>query len=303
MVNKDRFGFLNCKWTIEFKGGIVSPIPEFDEVAAQVHKYTNQNGFLYPPMEQRMVLDLRTQEPIEEVPKTERPALPHPVPASHELSLSTPGTTEELRKGSGAFVIHLLAYLFGTRLQFHDWQFDGRVSIQSTHKITFTKATAEDFLSHCYQTWQGWAEKEQKLLTNVLYMHSRAPSCEWDWERFMIEYMVLDGCWRLAKLWPGDKDKVKHADRICILCKEFKIPFEDQLVKKIVKLRNDLLHETLWDGSQPGTTVSEDAFQQPDNLRRLNQRIIPALLGYKTPYVKTGWCSFSTCRFDQPLRR
>jgi len=295
-AKRDRFGFLNCKWTIEFKGGTVSPVPEFDEIAVQVHKHTNQDGFLYPSLTRWI------KESGEEIPGTERPELLYQVPASHELSLSTSCTTEELRIGSGAFVIHLLAYLFGTRLQFHDWWFDGRIPIQlKTHKITFTKATAEDFLSHCYQTWQGfWAEKEQKLLTNVLYMHSRAPSYEWDWERFMIEYMVLDGCWRLAKLWSGNKDRVKHADRICILCKEFKIPFEDQLVKKIVKLRNDLFHQTLWDGSQPGTTVSEDAFRQPDNLRRLNQRLIPALLGYKTPYVKTGWCSLSTCRFDQP---
>lgn len=291
-----RFGFLNCKWTIEFKGGTVSPIPEFDEVAAWVHKYTNEDGFLYPPLTQRVRWNPKTKKSYKKIPRTKRPALLRRLPASHELCLSTSSTIEDIRKGSGAFVIHLLAYLFGTRLQFHDWWFDGRVPIRLTDN--FTKATAENFLSHCYQTWLGWTKKQQRLITNLLYMYSRASLYEWGWERFTIEYMVLDGCWNLAKLRLGGK--VRHEDRICILCKEFQIPFEDQLVKNIVKLRNNLFHETLWDGSQPCTTVSSSAFQQPSNLHRLNQRLIPALLGYKTPYVKTAWWTLGAWWFDQP---
>lgn len=106
-----------------------------------------------------MVLDPRTQEPLEEIPKTERPAHLRPVLASHELRLSDLVIAEDLRKGPGAFIIYLLAYLFGTRLQFHDWLFDGRIPIRSTHNIHFTKATAENFLSHCYRAWLGWTKK------------------------------------------------------------------------------------------------------------------------------------------------
>ena len=297
MANQDRFGFLNRKWTIEFDGGTVSPIPEFDEIAAQVHKHTNEDGFLYPPLTQRVRWNPRTKKSYKKIPRTKRPALLHRLPASHELCLSTSSTIEDIRKGSGAFVIHLLAYLFGTRLQFHDWWFDGRVPIRLTDN--FTKATAENFLSHCYRTWLGWTKKQQWLITNLLYMHSRTPLYEWDWERFIIEYMVLDGCWKVAKSRYGVKDS-GHSYRIKTLCEAFDISYDADLVRKIVNLRNDLFHETLWDGSQPCTTVSEDAFRQPDNFRRLNQRLIPALLGYKTPYVKTAWWSLSACWFDQP---
>ncbi len=298
-AKQDRFGFLNCKWTIKFKGGIVSPIPEFDKVAQRMHKHTNQDGFFYPPLTWRAREDTKSKKGYRKIPRTKRPAPIYKLPASHDLCLYTPDPTEDIRHGSGAFVIQLLAYLFETRLQFYKWWFDGRVPIKVVRSIGFTKAALEDFLSHCYQTWQGWGNEEQKKwITNLLYMHTRAVSYEWDWERFIIEYMVLDGCWKLAEIQYGVKAK-GHSNRIKALCEAFDIPYNSDLVNKIVKLRNNLFHQTLWDDSQPGTTASSFAFQQPSNLHRLNQRLIPALLGYKTPYVKTDWWSLSPCWFEQ----
>lgn len=283
------FGFLPCKNTIEFERGRVSPVSNYTEVAGWVDKYTNADGFLYPPLVRR------TTESGGEVPNTERPAHLHRLPASHDLKLLSSCATGDLRRDSAAFIIHLLAYLFGVRLQFHDWWCDGRVPIRSTHNVTFTKNTVEDFLSHSFQTWLKWSEPERQWLTNILFMLSRAPSYEWDWERFMIEYMVLDGCFKLS----GACAK-KHTERIETLCNKFGIPLDNSLVNNIVALRNDLFHETLWEKSQPCTGVSSEAFLQAYNLRRLNQRLIPVLLGYKTPYVQTNWWTLGSCSFDKP---
>ena len=297
----DRFGFLNWRRTIEFDGGSVAPVPDFDEAAAWVDSHTNHDGFLYPGMSQQVVLDPKTNEIVDEVPRTKRPALLHHIWASHTLTLADLGTTEELRRGIGAVVIHLLGYLFGIRLQFWDWWFDGRVSIrlQATHNIAFFEATVRDFLSHCCRSWRGWVEEERWLITNLLFMHCRAPSYEWDWERFTIEYMVLDGCWRLAELRHG-VHAPRHGDRINILCQKFGIPSDSSLIENIVRLRNGLFHEALWDGSQPCTGVGGSTFLQAYNLRRLNQRLIPALLEYKTPYVQTRWWLIDTFGFDPP---
>ena len=297
---KDRFGFLPCDWIFDFDGGTISPIPEIYKVRKRVEKYTNEDGFLYPPLSHRVQLEPRTNKILRKIPGTERPAHLHRVPPSHELRLRVSGTTEELRKGPGAFVIHLLAYLFGMRLQFHDWWFDSRVPIRmgQTHNIHPNKATAEDFLSHCYRVWQGWLPNEQKLITNVLFMHSRAPSYEWDWERFAIEYMVLDGCWKLAELRYGITGK-NHSQRIRRLCQRFGIPYDKKHVKKLITLRNNLFHETLWDGSQPCTAVSPEVVLQPHNLRQLNQRLIPALFGYKNAYVNSIWWSRGAHLFDK----
>ena len=71
------------------------------------------------------------------------------------------------------------------------------------------------------------------------------------------------------------------------------------LPKKICDLRNELFHETLWDGSQPCTAVNTDAFMCAYHLRRFNQRLIPALLGYNNEYVKTEWWSLSSFLFGE----
>jgi len=240
----DFFGYLPYKSNIEFNEGRITPVKEFDKVSKWVDNYVNQDGFIYPPIERQMKLDITTMKYLGEIPKSERPALLQRIPPSHELCLYSLDENKNIREGAGAFIIHLLAYLFGVRLQFYDWWFDGRVPIKSTHNICFSEKTVEKFLYHCYQIWSSWSEENQKRIINVLYMHSRAPSYEWDWERFMIEYMVLDGCWKLAELVYKLTGK-KHKGRINILCQKFDIPLNETLISDIVQLRNDLFHETL----------------------------------------------------------
>jgi hypothetical protein len=63
----------------------------------------------------------------------------------------------------------------------------------------------------------------------------------------------------------------------------------NQSIEEIVRLRNDLFHESLWDKGQPCSVASSTGFQQEFNLRHINQRIIPALLGYNTNYINTPW--------------
>jgi len=312
-MKRDYFGFLPYRWTIEFDGGKVSPIPGFEEHAVWVDKYTNEDGFLYPPIEQRVEVDPITMKPLQYIPKTEKPAHLHKILPSHELCLYQSGTEEDVRKGSGSFIIHLLAYLFGVRLQFYDWWLDGRLPIKErarTHSIRFTEKTAEEFLSHCYKTWRNWNEKEQSLITNLLFMHTRSPSYGWDWERFTIEYMVFDGCRRLAESLNLIQRKQRKKKRprntgelIKTLCDSFSIPCDDDLACKIVSLRNELFHRTLWDGSQPCTAVSSLAFMSHLHLRQLNQRLFPALFGYKTHYVQTKWWIHGKFEFDQPKNK
>src|SRR5215470_6750189 len=123
-----RFGFLPVDWEIEFGVGKIVPIPEFLDVAKAVEKLRNQDGFLYPPM----VKAVRTNpdgKGARTVPKTRRPALLHPVPPSHDLFISPANAELDIRNGSAGFLIHFLAFLFRTRLQFADWFFDGRIPI------------------------------------------------------------------------------------------------------------------------------------------------------------------------------
>lgn len=306
MEQRDLFGFLPCKWDIKFDGGLVAPVAHCDEVEKFVLDNTNEDGFMYQPLSRIFRVNPATMEKIEEIPKTERPALLHRLPASHELLLyDGPQTVEAFRKGPGGFIIHLLAYILGTRLQFYDWWFDGRIPIESTHNIFITKPTIEDFLSHSYNTWKKCDDNLKRLFINVLYIHSKSSSYEWEWERFAIEYMVFDCCFKLAndlRILKSDNRRISHSKRIESICNEFKIPYEQELVKDIIKLRNAMFHEALWDCSNPCLSSKFSKYNQlyADHLRRLNKRIIPYLLGYRTPYINTGWWFLGKFSFDKP---
>ena len=84
----DRFGFLPCDWTFKFDGGEISPIQELTKVRKRVEKLTNPDGFLYAPHSYRVTLNPRTQKRSRKMPGSDRPALLHPVPPSHQLYLT-----------------------------------------------------------------------------------------------------------------------------------------------------------------------------------------------------------------------
>ncbi len=114
----------------------------------------------------------------------------------------------------------------------------------------------------------------------------------------MIEYMILDACHKLSVKLHSIKDG-GHGKRINILCQKFGIPLGSALTDKIVKLRNDLFHEMLWDNSEPCSGASSDTFMLSFHLRKLNQRLIPALLHYRNSYVQTVWWCLGSSNFDR----
>ena len=169
--------------------------------------------------------------------------------------------------------------------------------INSTHNIRFTHSVIENFISHSYNTWKSWSENDRKVFTNILYMYSRAPAYEWDWEKFLFEYIVFDAIFSLSeKLHRCSANS--HKARFKSVCDKFGIQFNERLINKIYKLRNELFHYSLWGGGQL-CTADNNAFMQPYNLRRFNARLLPALLDYRTPFIHSGWWCLGTSSFDK----
>lgn len=298
MAISDLFGFLDYSTRIDFDGGYIVPSDVFNNACKWVNKYKNKDGFVYPPLERRVKYDILEGKAGKRIPNTERPALLHKMPPSHVLSLDVNVTNNNsLRKADSGFIMHLLSYIFGTRIQFHDWWIDGRVPVKPTHNIHFIHSVIEDFISHSYKTWKSWHDKERNFFTNILYMYSRAPSYEWDWERFLFEYIVFDAAFYLsAKMYRCKANS--HKAQFKSGCDKFGIPFNGNLIDEIYKLRNGLFHYALWGGGQP-CTADNNSFMQPYNLRRFNARLLPALLGYKTPFIQTEWWHLGTYSFDK----
>ncbi len=128
-----------------------------------------------------------------------------------------------------------------------------------------------------------------------MFLHNRVSVYEWDWEQFLSEYQVLDAFFAVARDEFGVTAR-DHPDRIKALsnrCGLYSIP---SLVRRIVDLRTDLVHEALWGGQMPGTAPKTDLVEI--RLRQLNQRIGIALLGINTDYISTSWKSLSSCAFS-----
>lgn len=299
----DSIGYLPWTGILQFKGGSISPLGEYQEVAEWVNTHKHRDGFLYPPLMHSVRIPVEylgregfNEVELERIPNSERPAHLHKLPASHELSVQSPVHEHSPRWGDAAFLMHLAGYLFGVRLQFHDWWFDGRVPVQSTNNIHVSPSAASSFFSAAYATWRTLDTQNQKLATNILFMNSRTTVYEWDWEQFAVDYMVFDGCYRLASR-VHSIPRTNHPGRLMAMCSSFGIPTDQTRFAEIARLRNTLFHETLWDDGQPGTSGSSGAWYEAANLRRLNQRVIAALLGYSGNYISSNWWSLGMFSF------
>ncbi|MFO0700465.1 MAG: hypothetical protein U0236_14685 [Nitrospira sp.] len=276
-VNVGKFWFLPIDKTISFSGGAFSLVEDCNERLTAVRSATNADGYIYPP-------------------RTERPAHLHRLPASHRIQFEQVPIDNELRRNDGAFLMYLAGYLYGYRLQFDDWWFDGRVNMKKSHNMSVNDEKAADFFSKGYSVWKRWPVEIRRHFTNILYMNSRSDLYEWDWERFMIAYMVFDACYKQAKVM-GQVRKCLHEDRIEKMCGRYGLYCNSSLSGEIAKLRNALFHEALWDGGQPCSSGGPKSFYYTECLRRINHRLIPAILDYSTAYIGTHWDSMSPCQF------
>lgn len=288
----ERFGILRHRHAIEFGAGTITPLDDIEETLADIAKEMNPDGHCYPPTQVTVVQRWPEGEADEEVPRSRRPALVHPLPATHAVAVDSP-LENDFKRADGGFLIHLAAYLFGARVQFEDWDIDGRIPVKAeTHAVHVTPKQASSFFTIAYATWRSWPRESRQAFTTALYVHSKAPAYEWLWESFLVEYMAFDTLWKLS----GQPYK-RHRARIEQMCDRFGLFFDAAIAQEIVDLRNGLVHEGIWEGDTPGFRVTQHGWQCTRRIRMLNQRIIAASLGWTGEYVRASWIHSSQYRF------
>ncbi len=274
-MKEDNLGFLITQANLKFGEVEIIQHDTYVQSKEVLDKYIDQRGFCYPTESRDNLFKINP---------------------SHKVLIRSDKSIEELRFAETGFIMYLLGYLYGCRLQFHDWWFDSGLPMYSQHNVSLRKNDAEDFLGSSFEQWKRFSPEKQKALTNLLYMHVRNSSYFWDWERFMMEYIVFDGIWKIFDNGRSKK-RVPHKDRIKEILCAFSMFYDEKSIGKMVELRNGLLHESLWDGQQPGTAASREAFFAYIWIKKINQRLIPALLAYKTEYIKSNWTSIGTFSF------
>jgi len=297
-ISHDFFGFLPVNRLIEWNSGRAIPISGLGEIISEIQEEVNEDGFIYPPVTETYTTNLIDRDgksiPIEKArwtpkPDTKRPALLHKLPVSHKIEIDKFDDCESFRDKDGGFLLHFIGYLFGYRLQFIDWWHDGRIYMKGRRWAKLKHGVEFDFISRAYETWSGWNISEQTRFTNILYMHCRSDTYEWDWERFNINYMVFDACYKMTKEIKG-LSYCRHSDRFGVLFENYGLQEKEGEVQQIVSLRNDLLHETRWDGGQPCSS-EHNGYRQADNLKRISDRLILAIVGCNTAFIHSPWWS------------
>jgi hypothetical protein len=304
MDNKhvEKFGFLNLKAGFEFGSVIIEPLPHFEDANDYMVDNCHRDGFFYPPITHSVEGHYDTSKKKivygDEIPNTRRASQYYMIPASHQISIKNPVATD-LKMGDAGLLVHLLAFLYGTRVQFAEWSIDGRIprNIQgdiASEAVGFQNK-ANFFLSFTYNKWKGWSKECQLLYINILYMHSRSLSIETDWESFVSQYMVFDALYKLHESLGRDIIK-GHAARLIGMRKYYNLAeHSEPALSKICNARNKLFHEALWMDSTPGHKSSngEDFW-----LNRINARLIVAITGYDNDYVHFPWWTFGQKVFD-----
>lgn len=297
----DHFYYLPVPDHLEFEDGLIEPVPNLDQITAAVAKWTHPDGHVYPRMQKTMRQKPGWKRP-RKVPQSERPGLLHQLPTTHSLHLANPVLNQEqARYGPAGFLIHFLGFLYGFQCQFHDWWMDGRVSVRTgADHPPPTASRAGNIITRALRTWHSFAPRQRLVATNLLYLHSRTVVYEMEWECFQAEYQVLDAVFALARdtgqIPP--RPRIPHDQRIAALCNRFGIPLDGGILQTVVRLRNELLHEVLWDGRMPGEARSPESLLASEWVHRLVRRATFAALGLHGTYIRTPWWGFGTFVFD-----
>ncbi len=292
---RDLFGFIPEKLDFTFDGGGIKTICDPSEAVSWLKKYSNPEGFIYPPVVRSKNRGSDSNSDSREY--CEYPEILQRLPATHEIQLTNIEQNEEIRNSESGFIIHCLGFLFGWRCQFADWWFEGPVNSKKQNDYNIMPSSLGGFcLDKALQKWRSWPQRERIVCTNALFLHNRTQVYVWDWERFQAECQVLDAFFKIANRQYGVPGG-GHAIRIKKLCEYFDLYIDPTLVDEIVKLRNVLVHEALWGGQMP-CSAPQGTFHMPIWLHKFNQRLGLAILGIENEYIRTSWKSLSQCYFD-----
>jgi|AntRauTorckE6833_2_1112554.scaffolds.fasta_scaffold05360_2 hypothetical protein len=295
------FGFLQQPIKGDFLGIKILPLSDHQERLNWIEENINRDGFFYPPQQATYKVDPITNKNAEKIEKSEKPASIFKLLPSHKITVTNPTNDLNTTNSDDVLVINVLAYLFGTRLQFADWKFDARVPIKYTNDIVIMNSALFHFLEFVYDWWCDLTPINQLKYINILYVFTRTRSLQWKWEKFAHQYMVFDAIFNLHKELNSIQKNVSHRERFDILLDKYEMPNKEELVNQIYSTRNNLFHEAIWGENLFGFGPLDSNIQSlPLYLSALNSRLICSITDYKNEYSTSKWWTRQQFPFDRP---
>lgn len=302
----DSFGFFIDDFSLKVGSYIIEPVASHAAIVKKVLKQKNADGFFYPIQAGYKINPLTGK--LRKIPNSEKPAHLYTLPATHIIyEKNDQELSDDFRYNDGALLIRLLAVLYDCRAQFHDLKYDTRFPLKQAMIVTSTRDELELLLNDVFNVFSTWSDEKQMRYNNILYLHSRCPAYEGEWEQFIMEYIVTDSLWNLFEnlylktcLKARSKTcsihaKAVHKERIKIMCNCLDVHYDkDEVENRIVKFRNELFHEGFWGEATPGfPQKNSEPFYSNLNLRKINLRLILAIAGVRSDFTKKNWNTFS----------
>ena len=295
-----KFGFLNYPYKMNCDFFEIKPLKCYSKIQQKFHKKLNIDGFYYPKNTSKYKLSFYPKILPAKIKNSERPPLLYEVPLSHEITLLN--SIDINREGfiDTQLIINLLGFLFSTRLQIADWKLDGRIPISLNANFYSSDLTKSHFLFWVYQWWSILEKDQQLQFINIIYLHNRTISLEWWWEKFLYQYIIFDGLYKLHISITNSNQRISHRDRFKKMFDAYGLISNDELVNSLYKYRNKLFHEGLWDSSIIGYPIeNQDSLYFGEHLARINSRLICSITNYQNNYIKSCWWCMGNSILDK----
>ena len=283
-----RFGWwptLTALSTLDFS---IQPLHEDQSEFEHVRISTRTNdGWFYPPLKTTQSTSGQASNEVLVYAET------FSLPPTHRIEI-TPQSDANLAELSN-FLVILLGLLDGLQLQPEGWNHFYRTPIEIGKLVDFisTNKTKERVLTLGYRFWTDHRHSRvSKLMFGALHWHLFGASYQHPFERFAVEYTVLDTIWNIhcELSHVASKNRV-HARRPIEICDQYDIakPSWLSLSSKnqtvLSSLRNDFVHEGLWGGEAIGFAHPPAIQSIHFELFHFNSRILLAMLGERSDYT------------------
>jgi hypothetical protein len=309
-MKKDRFGMLFVPIKVVIPNRIIiSPVNEFAEIKKEYKKF-DDNGFMNPPICQKVTYVDGSKSDIIEGPKKQ--AEIYQLHSTHVIEYSDEVDEKTFRTTTGRFIIGLLEVLFDARLQWEGWWHEDRIPMKNECVCTIVNGENIDFLgrvikqkdqlsqffSDALSIWDDELdEKSKKIFLNAIYYHQKAIGYKWGFEKYTVDYYAVDAIWRFgvcSKKWKDTDEKGKnipHGKRLEKMIQALNLFDNEDKRNEIVNTRNDLFHEANWGDGNPIDIGYKNCICFV--LHRLVKRLILAAIGTRNEYTRSSWITLS----------
>lgn len=280
-----KFGWFPEQQTYETFTVRIEALPYFEESVLAVRESGNvHEGWFCVPIQ---VGHENSAEPCPPVPISR-----FSLPPTHRMEYRSEAASSELLE----FLITVFGWSQGLRLQPEGWGHFYRVALEP-HKLTdfiLFKQDVPRVLDLSDAFWhRHQADGVAATMFGAIHWFLFSQSYYQYFERFMMQYIVLDTIYRVQASISGKKCN-SHARRAEYLANSLKVPLpswgsmDSAGESEISRLRNELFHEAKFGGAPIGFDFPKMHRNTLVSLQAFNSRLIAALLGATGHYSRSS---------------